>query len=223
MRTIITSDIHLGNRHCRCQSFMAFLDALPASADLVLNGDVVDRYPTVWPDDHQQALERIQAESHRRRLVWVRGNHDIDYRLDDPANIEFVETTTVGNGLFVSHGHDFGVVTPLKPVIYLVFRLIYHVRTWLTGDRVHIADFAKSFPSLYKVMCDSVANKAVRHARQLGQVAATCGHTHHAEDRMIEGIRYINTGSWTNGLPLAIVADSQGLRVVPDATTLDLN
>ena len=27
--------------------------------------------------------------------------------------------------------------------------------------------------------------------------AITCGHTHYAEDSVCEGVRYINTGAWT--------------------------
>jgi UDP-2,3-diacylglucosamine pyrophosphatase LpxH len=38
---------------------------------------------------------------------------------------------------------------------------------------------------------------AVNCAVENGYEAVTCGHTHYPEDRLINGIRYINTGAWT--------------------------
>ena len=38
---------------------------------------------------------------------------------------------------------------------------------------------------------------AVNFALENGYDAVTCGHTHFAEDIVLNGIRYINTGAWT--------------------------
>ncbi len=38
---------------------------------------------------------------------------------------------------------------------------------------------------------------AVNCAIENGYEAVTCGHTHYSEDRVFNGIRYINTGAWT--------------------------
>jgi hypothetical protein len=38
---------------------------------------------------------------------------------------------------------------------------------------------------------------AVNVARENGYEAVTCGHTHFAEDMVVNGVRYINTGAWT--------------------------
>ena len=38
---------------------------------------------------------------------------------------------------------------------------------------------------------------AVKFAREKGFEAITCGHTHYPEDRTFQGVRYINTGAWT--------------------------
>jgi UDP-2,3-diacylglucosamine pyrophosphatase LpxH len=34
--------------------------------------------------------------------------------------------------------------------------------------------------------------------RKNGFEAITCGHAHHPEDRVFQGVRYINTGAWTD-------------------------
>jgi predicted phosphodiesterase len=38
---------------------------------------------------------------------------------------------------------------------------------------------------------------AVNCAKENGYDTVTCGHTHYPEDRVINGIRYVNTGAWT--------------------------
>ncbi len=38
---------------------------------------------------------------------------------------------------------------------------------------------------------------AVNYAAENGFEAVTCGHTHFAEEQFINGIRYLNTGAWT--------------------------
>lgn len=221
MRKIVTSDIHLGNAHCRADRFLAFLDALVPDDELVLNGDVVDRQPRVWPDAHRRALERLREESRRRRVVWVRGNHEATYVLDDPGAIEFRDELAIGDRLYVTHGHDFNIRLPFGRAAFLLFRTMYQVRVWLTRKPEHIADFARSFAPLYRILCNSVAHKAAAAARARGFAAVTCGHTHFAEDVMIEGVRYINTGSWTNDLPRAVVVDETAISVVPDAGRME--
>jgi UDP-2,3-diacylglucosamine pyrophosphatase LpxH len=38
---------------------------------------------------------------------------------------------------------------------------------------------------------------AVEYARENHYQAVACGHIHCIEDEIIDGIRYLNTGSWT--------------------------
>ena len=195
--TIIVSDLHLGSRYCHCEDFIRFLNGLPAGATLVLNGDTVDRRHAGLPAKHQEVLDRLRAESLKRRVVWVRGNHDEGYRIEDPQRIEVAPDFSVGKDLYMSHGFYFDRIMPHHLVFILAFRLFHRLRVWLGAPSVHVAFYAKRFAWLYRVLTEQVAQDAAAYAKAHGYKAVTCGHTHHAEDRVVDGVRYLNTGAWT--------------------------
>jgi UDP-2,3-diacylglucosamine pyrophosphatase LpxH len=209
--TIIVSDVHLGSRYCLCDDFIGFLDRLPAEATLVLNGDTVDRRQRNLPPRHAEALDRLRAESLKRRVVWLRGNHDARYRPDDPQRIETALFFSLGRELYVSHGFHFDRVMPQHRLFIALFRLFHGLRVALGAPSAHVAHYAKRFAWLYRLLTDEVARDAAAFARANGYKAVTCGHTHHVEDRMLEGVRYINTGSWTE--PPLVYLRVEGARV----------
>lgn len=198
METRIVSDVHLGSRHCLIEEFLRFLAELPDNVTLVLNGDTADFHTAGnMPPRHLVALQRLREESLRRRVVWVRGNHDVRYVLPDPRRIEFVPDFAVGKRLYVSHGYDFDNIMPYHRAFIILFRIFHHVRVRLGAPSVHVAYYAKKFRFLYRILQNHVAMNAVEHAKENGFEAATCGHTHTVEDRIVNGIRYLNTGAWT--------------------------
>jgi len=194
---LIVSDIHLGSRYCRVAEFLRFMDDLPPGADLVLNGDVVDRWHHAIPDEHKPVLEAIRRESLNRRVVWVRGNHDDGFVLKDPRKVEFADSYELGSRLFASHGYDFDNVMPYHETFIKLFRAMHHLRILLGAEPVHVAYYAKKFAPLYNVLRRHVTMNAIEHGRENGFEVVTCGHTHYVEEVAQDGVRYINTGSWT--------------------------
>ena len=74
---------------------------------------------------------------------------------------------------------------------------MHDLRVKLGARSVHVAQYAKNWELLYRVLRKHVRINAVQYARENGFEAVTCGHTHFAEDIALNGIRYINTGAWT--------------------------
>ena len=197
MNTIVLSDLHIGSRYFISGPLKGFFAGLPEDTELVLNGDTVDRRRFRMSPLQKDALDLIRQESLRRRVVWVWGNHDWKYMLPDPAEITFVRNYSVGKRLFVSHGHGFDFITaPIKPLIFLI-RVLHDYRVDRGADHVHVAFAAKKYSGLYRVLRSHITASAVRFARKNGYEAVACGHTHYVEDAIVDGIRYINTGSWT--------------------------
>jgi UDP-2,3-diacylglucosamine pyrophosphatase LpxH len=194
--TVVVSDLHAGCPYFRQDLFLRWLAALPPETTLVLNGDTVDRVRPCLAE-HQPTLDRLAEESRRRRVVWVRGNHDPTYRPREAGRIEFARSFEIPGTLYAAHGHGFdNLKTRLLPVV-LAFRLLYLLRIWLGAPPTHVALYAKRWRLLYAAFRRHVALNAVQHARENGFAAVTCGHVHFAEDTVLEGVRYINTGSWT--------------------------
>jgi UDP-2,3-diacylglucosamine pyrophosphatase LpxH len=75
--------------------------------------------------------------------------------------------------------------------------MIHDIMIKFGSSPVHVANYAKKFELLYKVLRDNVMKNAVNCALENGYEAVICGHTHYPEDRVYNGIRYMNTGAWT--------------------------
>lgn len=199
--TFVTSDLHLGSPYFLANEFTAFLDALPPRADLILNGDTMDHWQRCLPPTHAAVLDRLRAESSQRRILWIYGNHDEDYRMPNPAHIEFATDYAIGKQLYVNHGFDFDNLMPRNRPFIQFIRALHHFRLKLGAPPMHVALYAKRFKLLYRILINHVATNAVEYAHEHGYQAVTCGHTHFVEDRTIEGVRYLNTGSWTEPPP----------------------
>ena len=75
--------------------------------------------------------------------------------------------------------------------------MMHDLRVRLGARPVHVAEYAKKWKAFYRVLRNNVMRNAVNFAAENGFEAVTCGHTHFAEDTVLNGVRYINTGAWT--------------------------
>lgn len=216
--TYIVSDLHLGNRYFRPEVFLGFLDQLPAGAGLVLNGDIVDDPRERLPASHLAVLQRLADESRQRPLVWVYGNHDAGFAPADPGRIEFVQRWEVGGQLLVVHGDRLDSVMPRHRLFRALFKVFHRLRIRLGFPDVHVAQYAKRWGLLYRVLNLHVAHRAMDTAAREGFAAITCGHTHAPMDLVRQGQRYLNTGAWTEEPHhyLAVCDGRMDLRVYPN-------
>ena len=99
------------------------------------------------------------------------------------------------------------------------FKLMHNLRVKLGAKPVHIAYYAKKWEIFYKVLRKNVMMNAVNCAIENGYEAVTCGHTHYPEDTVFNGIRYINTGAWTEfpSFYLLVTPDRMTLKTVQDS------
>lgn len=197
MQVIVVSDLHLGSKHFLHDAFLHFLETLPKDSSIVLNGDVIDNPHAELPASHKKVIDRLRQESSCREVVWILGNHDADYTLQDPGKITFARHFHIGQRLLIAHGDDFDEIMPNNLWFIKLFKFWHQLRLRLGASPVHVACYAKKWRTLYRLLTRHVMRNAVRCAKANRFAAVTCGHTHYPEDTRVDGVRYINTGSWT--------------------------
>jgi UDP-2,3-diacylglucosamine pyrophosphatase LpxH len=213
MNAIIVSDLHLGSRFFLGRVFERFIKNISNEYDIILNGDILDNPYEKLKISHQRILDLIKQTSYKQTVVWVRGNHDNGYVLKEFGKIVFKRFYSLGHRLLIVHGDDFDKIMPKTQLFIKVFSLMHELRLRLGARPVHVAHYAKKWAILYNFLRNHVMVNAVNCAMENGYEAVTCGHTHYPEDTLINGIRYINTGAWTE-------APTYYLLVTADALTL---
>lgn len=213
MNAIVVSDLHLGSQFFFPQGFENFLKSIPRDCELILNGDVIDNPKKKLPPSHEQILNRIEQLSCRQKVIWVRGNHENGFSPNGFKHIHFKPYYTIEDRLLIAHGYDFDEIMPRSQIFIRSFKLMHDFMIQFGSKPVHVAHYAKKFKRLYKVLRDNVMKNAVNCAKENGYEAVICGHTHYPEDRVVNGIRYMNTGAWTE-------SPSFYLRVIGDEMIL---
>jgi UDP-2,3-diacylglucosamine pyrophosphatase LpxH len=235
-RTLFLSDIHLATRACRADVLLDFLRHHEAET-IYLVGDIVDfwriRRGAIWPQSHnvvvQALLDRVRTGT---RLVFVPGNHDEGLRdycgtLFSGVEIvpECVHTTADGRRLLVVHGDEFDAVVSYARWLGLLGGGGHHlarafgmplrwVRRLLGFGPWSLARHLKlKFKTAVNIIGE-FEKALVAEAGRRGVDGIVCGHIHHAANRHVDGIQYLNCGDWV-GSCTAIVEDDTGrLRLV---------
>jgi UDP-2,3-diacylglucosamine pyrophosphatase LpxH len=127
----------------------------------------------------------------------VRGNHDNGYIPDNLGKIQIKQHYALQKRLFVTHGDFFDEVMPRSQMFIKIFKIMHDLRVKLGAPPIHVAQYAKKWKSFYGYLRKNVMLNAVNYALENGFEAVTCGHTHFAEEHFVRGIKYLNTGAWT--------------------------
>jgi len=195
MNTIVISDLHIGSRFFSCSFFEGFLGQIPKSAEIVLNGDIIENHYEKLKPPHRNVLDLIGRISCHQPVVWICGNHDNGYIPHRLGNITFKNRYAVSPGTMVAHGDYFDGIMPRTQTFIRTFNLMHHLRIRLGARPVHVAEYAKKWKPLYRVLRRNIMVNAVNYAKANGYDTIVCGHTHYAEDTVYNGVRYINTGA----------------------------
>lgn len=235
-RAIFVSDVHLGTRSSQAASFLEFLKATDAEC-YYLVGDIVDlwkvRRGAHWPQSHNDVIQKLLRKVRKgARVVFIPGNHDEalrDFCGQHFGGIEFVRdsmhVTASGQRYLVMHGDEFDIVVRYARWLAFLGDRSYELALWLNNPlnwarrRLGLGYWSMSAFLKYKVKTavsfigefeDSLSQVAARH----GADGIICGHIHHAADRVIAGVHYLNCGDWVESCT-AIVETCEGeFRIV---------
>jgi UDP-2,3-diacylglucosamine pyrophosphatase LpxH len=235
-RAVFVSDVHLGTRACQADALLDFLKHYEADT-LYLVGDIVDfwrlKRGPVWPQAHNDVLQKLLRKVRKgTRIVFIPGNHDEALR--DYCGMRFggieivrdcIHTTSAGLRLLVLHGDEFDVVVRYARWLAFLgdrsYELALRLNAPLNWVRRHLGWGYWSLAGYLKYRVKSAVNyigefehALSEEAQRRGADGVVCGHIHHAADRDIGGLRYLNCGDWVESCT-AIVEDAGGdIRVV---------
>jgi UDP-2,3-diacylglucosamine pyrophosphatase LpxH len=209
---LVISDLHLGSDMCQARALEEFLLwAVANSRQLVINGDIFDDLNFKrLTKRHFACLKVIRKNSDRDdfRLIWIRGNHD------GPADIishivgvdildEYVFTNDKVR-LLILHGDQFDTfITHYKWLTSVSCGAFYFIQKWMPH---RAARWVRRITKRWQRNSELVERRSTEYARGKGLRRVTCGHTHLAMVSDVDGVQYLNTGTWIEAPPNPFVS-----------------
>jgi UDP-2,3-diacylglucosamine pyrophosphatase LpxH len=179
-----------------------FLDMLPDTQRLVLNGDVLENTEFRLTKQHWRVLSQLRKLSDHLELVWVRGNHDFD--AESVAHLigaDFVPEYLFESGgkqVLCVHGDAWDRFLTDHPVVTIIADWFY-LRMQRMSRRLAVS--AKRSSKTFVRCAELVRMGATEYGKAKRVDVVICGHTHHIEPPSDLGPPYpiyINTGCWTD-------------------------
>lgn len=235
-KSVFISDLHLGCSESRAEAARQFLKRVDCDT-LYLVGDILDLWCLKgrwrWPEVNNRVINRLLKFAKRgTRVVYIPGNHDEAARRfaglsfgEIEIRLEAVHETAKGERVLITHGDEFDLVVRHAPLLSIIGGHAYDwllvlnrrynvVRRWLGLEYWSLSKFLKMrVKSACTYMCrfeEAVADEA----RRRGFDAVVCGHVHKAEDRRINGVRYLNCGEWVEGNHAVVEHDNGDLELI---------
>ena len=235
-RALFISDVHLGTQGCQAGMLIEFLRQHDADT-IYLVGDIVDGWRLksgwYWPQQQNDVVQKLLRKVRKgARLVYIPGNHDEFLR--DFLSLNFGDIEIVGRALhrsadgkeyLVIHGDEFDVVVVHARWLALLGDWAYTFALW--NNR--LVNFVRrrlglpywSLSAWAKLKVKNAVNYIgdfekflAEEARKSGATGVICGHIHHAANRHIDDIHYLNCGDWVESCT-AIVEEFDGtFRVI---------
>jgi UDP-2,3-diacylglucosamine pyrophosphatase LpxH len=220
-RSIFISDVHLGVKDCKAEQLNNFLKHNTCDT-LYLVGDIIDGWKVQqnklrWKQSHTNVVRRILGHAKRgTRVVYIAGNHDEFLRPMIPYGLSFGSVEIYnqtehigadGRHYLVVHGDLFDGITRLAPWLSFLgdkaYDFILAVNSRYNWIRRRLGfgywSLSKYLKHRVKKAVDFIfefeKNLAV-YCKKRGYDGVICGHIHHAEIKLIDGITYMNDGDW---------------------------
>ncbi|KAI94865.1 serine/threonine protein phosphatase [Rhodomicrobium udaipurense JA643] len=231
-RALFLSDLHLGTRAAKTHALVEFLRTHDAET-IYLVGDIIDfwrlKRGVIWPGGNDEILQILLERMHSgTRIVYVPGNHDEALRAYCGMTFSGIEitrdcvhTTANGRKLFVLHGDEFDVVVRYAKWLRFLGDRSYEFVLWCDGPlnwarrklgfgHWSLSVYVKTRVKAAAAFIDEFETALAAEAKRRGYDGVVCGHIHHPADRLIDGVRYLNCGDWTeNCTAIAEHADGQ--------------
>lgn len=231
---VVLSDLHLGSSDSNPKKILKFLKSIKFEC-LILNGDIIDGWKIKRGgkirNKEVELLKYLLDISKKKKVVYLRGNHDdfLDHMV--PINLGVIEITDQyeieidDKKYYFIHGDIFDRITKeLKWVAQIgdigytflikLNKLVNRYRKW-RGKSYY--SFSKEIKKKVKKAVSYISDfekNLVKLAKQKGYDGIFCGHIHHPEMKDIDGIMYYNSGDWVESMSALLYSDEHKWQLV---------
>jgi UDP-2,3-diacylglucosamine pyrophosphatase LpxH len=207
IEALFISDVHLGSKGSNANEVLTVLKQHQPDY-LFLVGDIIDGWLLKrkfrWPQSHTNVIRKIMSYSKNgTKVIYIPGNHDEfmrDYEDLHFGNIE-IHNEYVWKDTYITHGDLYDGVVKLKwlgilgSVGYdLAIGIDRRLKSW--GYKRSLSKFLKNSVKEAVKFMTSFEEEIVRQGIKHNCHTVMCGHIHHPDDKIVNGVRYLNTGDW---------------------------
>jgi UDP-2,3-diacylglucosamine pyrophosphatase LpxH len=240
-RTVIMSDVHLGAPDCQVDKANFFLKHTHCEK-LILNGDIIDGWSLMrsggWQRSHTRFVRLVLKKMEKKgtEVIYIRGNHDdvlakvLPLAFDNLRIVEdHVHISADGLRYICLHGDAFDAVTQNSKLLAVLGDIGYQgllrlnryynrYRKWRGKEFYSLSKAIKARVKTAVSYISRYEESVVKMARRRDCDGFICGHIHAPADKMIDGMRYLNSGDWVES-NTAIVEHFDGRMEVVDFDT----
>ena len=204
---LFISDVHLGTKGSNADKLLEILKQYQPDT-LFLVGDIIDGWMLKrkfrWSQSHTNVIRKILSYSKNgTKVIYIPGNHDEFLReyLDmNFGNIE-IHNEYIYNNTYITHGDLYDGVVKLKWLGILgsigydfAISIDRRLKSW--GYKRSLSKYLKGKVKEAIKFMTSYEEEIVRQGIKHDCRTVICGHIHHPEDKIINGVRYLNSGDW---------------------------
>ena len=207
IEALFISDVHLGSKGSNATEVLNILKQYQPEY-LFLVGDIIDGWLLKrkfrWPQSHTNVLRKILSYSKNgTKVIYIPGNHDEfmrDYLELSFGNIE-VHNEYIFKNTYITHGDLYDGVVKLKWLGILgsigydmAISIDRRLKSW--GYKRSLSKFLKNSVKEAVKFMTSFEEEIVRQGVKHNCDTVMCGHIHHPDNKIINGVRYLNTGDF---------------------------
>lgn len=217
---LFISDVHLGSKGSNATQVLEVLKQYQPEY-LFLVGDIIDGWLLKrkfrWPQSHTNVIRKIMSYSKNgTKVIYIPGNHDEfmrDYLDLHFGNIE-VHNEYIYKNTYITHGDLYDGVVKLKWLGILgsigydiAISIDRRLKSW--GYKRSLSKYLKGKVKEAVKFMTSFEEEIVRQGVKHNCDTVMCGHIHHPDDKIINSVRYLNTGDFIENNSYIIYIDGE--------------
>lgn len=217
IESLYISDVHLGSKGSKAVELLGVLKNYEPEK-LFIVGDFIDGWLLkkrhFWPQEHTNVIRKVLSYAKKgTQVYYITGNHDEFLRSYE--NLDFGNITVldeiIDDGVWIIHGDKYDSVVMYNKWIAILGSIGYELVIYLNEVIKRIRRILGLRPRSFSKWVKAKVKGAVAFIDSFEFTLATeainrechtviCGHIHTPADRVINGVRYMNTGDWIESL-----------------------